>query len=330
MEFKDYYRILGVEQNADAATIKRKYRQLAKKFHPDTHPGDEEAEARFKEVSEAYDILGNSEKKTKYDQMLKYGFGSSSGGGMNFNPEDLSSLFGGQSGGFGDGFTDIFDLFTGRRSGMNRQRQPRVRRGEDIELEMSIGFVQSIKGGTLKLTVPQRTPCDVCDGRGIRPTVNPSHHEHCVKCKGEKFTRERKQVRVDVPAGVADGQRLTIQGEGHRGHGSAPAGQLRVTIRVKEDPRFRRLGKDLYTRLEIRLTEALTGTRLPVDTPTGSVTVTIPAGIQPGQKLKLKGEGVPDRNAPGDLFVEVQVKLPRKLSTEGQELLTRLERECEY
>lgn len=371
MEMKDYYKVLGVPRDAPAAEIKKKYRVLAKRFHPDTHPGDKEAEARFKEVSEAYEMLGDADKRKKYDELLKYGFDPGSGGfrrtgaGPSSRPVDLEELlkgFGGESGGFSDLFERLFGGGGGGGESPFAGGRPRAARGEDIELTASIELSQAVKGGLLKLRFPQHAPCDACGGAGGRPgggmqtcpacrgtghtssgqgafSINRSCpncmgkgrvvREACAKCGGAGAVAVQRTLRVKVPPGAADGQRIRVTGEGHRGPGGAP-GNLLVTLRVKEDARFARRGDDLVTRVEVTLLEAITGTKKTLETPDGEVLVTVPPGVQPGMKLKLKGRGVPREGGAGDLLVEVAVRLPRRVPPETAEKLAALEREWEY
>lgn len=369
MEMKDYYKVLGVARDAPQAEIKKKYRALAKRYHPDTHPGDRDCEARFKEVSEAYEMLGDEAKRRKYDELLKYGFDPGMGGfrrtgaGPGARPVDLEELLKG-FGGEGGGFTDLFErLFGGGGGGAApfESSRPRPTRGEDIELTATIEMAQAVKGGLLKLRFAQRAPCDACDGSGARPgggmrtcgrcngsgRIASGHGafaiqrscpacmgrgrvigDPCAKCDGAGSLTSQRTLRVKIPPGAADGQRIRVPGEGHRGAGTA--GNLLVTLRVREDDRFSRRGDDLHARVEITLGEALLGTKKGVATPDGEVLVTIPPGVQPGTKLKLRGRGVARDGGGGDLFVEVAVRLPKRIPPGAAEKLAALEREWEY
>jgi molecular chaperone DnaJ len=325
MEFKDYYKILGVEQSASPSEIKKKYRTLAKKYHPDANPDNKAAEEKFKAISEAYDILSDTSKKEQYDQMLKYGPGSGS-----FNPNDLSSIFG-QFGGGGQAsqFSDLFDLFGGGGGGgfggHSSPRQRRRSRGEDIEVTTTISFEQSLKGGNLKLGIPQQEICTHCKGTGTYGGQNTG--TTCSFCRGSGNIRIKKPLTVIIPKGADNEHVIKVAGEGNLGKNGGPNGNLIVKLKVKEHSDFKREGLNLHTAVSISFIEAILGTKKKVATPFESVMVTIPAGTQPGGKLKLKNMGVSTATNKGDLIVEIKVSIPKKITDEIRKQLLHLEKE---
>ena len=297
MEYKDYYKILGVNRNASPDEIKRKYRQLALKYHPDKNPDDKQAEERFKEINEAYEVLGDPEKRAKYDQLgSSYrawertgrdpsGFDWSQwasgfpGGGVRVEMGDLEDMLG--------GFSDFFQAIFG---GMGAQRTAsRGGRGRDIEQPVSISLAEAYKGTS-------RT-----------------------------FQFNGKRLEVKIPPGAKTGTKVRVSGKGQKG--IRQAGDLYLVVKVESDPRFERKGDDLYTDVEVDLYTAVLGGEIKVPTPGGSVVLTIPPGSQPGQKFRLKGKGMPklrQRNQHGDLYARLHVRLPKQLSSEERELFEEL------
>ncbi len=301
MEYKDYYKILGVDRNASEKEIKRAYRKLAMKYHPDKNPGDKQAEERFKEINEAYEVLSDPEKRAKYDQLgASYrawqqrgapgGFDwsqwvSGAPGGVRVEFGDLDDLFGG-------GFSEFFNSIFGGMTGRPQRREPYVRtrgRGRDIEQPISISLAEAFHGTSRVLQV---------DGR---------------------------RIEVKIPAGAKTGTRVRIPGHGEAG--AAQAGDLFLRVKVEEDPRFRRQGDDLYTEATVDLYTAVLGGEVRVDTLSGPVVLTIPPGSQPGRKFRLRGRGMPKLRNPsqhGDLYVTLKVEIPRKLSAEERALFQKL------
>lgn len=295
VDYKDYYRILGVERNADEKAIKRAYRQLAVKFHPDKNPGDKEAENRFKEINEAYEVLGDPQKRAKYDQLgASYQRWQSMGGppggfdwsqwmggapgGVRVEVSDLDGLFGG-------GFSDFFQAIFGGMAAGGAARA----RGRDLEHRVPISLEEAYHG-------TQR-----------------------------KISRSGRNLEVKIPPGARSGTRVRVTGQGEAGQGSA--GDLYLVIDIADDSRFTRDGDDLHTEFEVGLTVAVLGGEAGVPTPTGTVMLKIPAGSQPGQTFRLKGRGMPGLRKPaqkGDLFARLKVKLPRNLSPEEQSLFEKL------
>jgi molecular chaperone DnaJ len=347
---RDPYSILGIERSASPDDVKKAYRRLSKEWHPDKHKGDKDAESKFKEINEAYETLNDPEKKRMYDQFGRTS-GQPGGGAGGFD-------FSGFQGGMGDmgDLGDLFENFFGGRGGGAR----RPTRGQDrtvaVELELKdvldkktvqfklsrvrscgtcegSGAAKGAKvvtckqcGGTGQVTrvansifgqVQQRSVCNECHGAGTIPETP------CPECKGEGRTQQTETVSVDVPAGIDDGQQLRLQGQGDAGQRGQQAGDLYVTVRVRADKRFEREGADLRSSVKVPVVDAVLGTELDVETIQGTVTVTLPAGTQPGQVLRLKGKGVPElnRGRHGDHYVEVVIEVPTKLSKQERKIL---------
>lgn len=314
MEYKDYYKILGVEKNADEKTIKAAYRKLARQHHPDVNPNDTKAEERFKEINEAYEVLGTPDKRQKYDQLgsdwqrwqqtggqptdFNWGQYTTGPGGQRVhvqyaNPEDLEDLFGGGSP-FSDFFTSIFGGMGGaggRPSGF--EYQPRPLRGQDIEHAVEISLAEAYHGTTRLLTK---------DGR---------------------------RLEVKIPAGAKTGTKVRMRGEGGSGQAGGAAGDIYLKVKVAPDPRFERHGDDLHTGVPVELYTALLGGEVTVPTLSGEVKLKIPGGSQNGQSFRLRGKGMPKlgrKGEAGDLYAKIEVKLPTKLTSEQRELVEKLRR----
>ena len=349
---KDFYKILGVSSDASEKDLTKAYRQLARKFHPDANPDDPKAEDRFKAVSEAYDVLSDADKRKEYDNVRRFGRtgggggfagarpgGASANGGFNFDPSDLSDLLGGVFGG-------------GRRRG-GPAPGTGPRRGEDLEADLHLSFDEAIEGVTTSVhltsdaacrtcggsgaaagTTPQTCPrcagrgvlddnqgffsfsqpCDQCGGRG-RVIV-----EHCSTCQGSGIERKPRQVKVRVPAGVKDGQRIRLKGRGTPGRNGGPAGDLLVNVRVASHRLYGRSGNNLTLDLPVTFAEAALGSNVKVPTIGGStVTLKIPPGTPTGKTFRVKGRGVPGSKSAGagvgDLLVTVVVDVPGQLTS---------------
>ena len=349
----DAYELLGVPRDADDGQIKKAFRKLARELHPDVNPGDREAETRFKEVAEAYEILSDPERRATYD---RYGYEGLRSGG--YAPTDfgafgslsdiLGAFFGGAEGGagfFGGGGRggpaaggDVgavlqIDLAEAARGTSAELRYEAVGRcpnchGNGAQPGTPITSCRRC-GGSGRLQGVTRTPfgqvvrsvqCDVCHGDGRVP------EEPCSECDGRGRVLEPRTLRVDVPAGIEDGQRIRLAGRGHAGEAGAPDGDLYVSVRVKPDERFVRDGNDLITALDVPAPLAALGDRFEVETLDGPAEVEIKPGTQPGEVVVLKGKGIPDlrRGRPGDLRVVVNVVIPRSLTREQRELLRSL------
>lgn len=310
MEFKDYYNILGVNEDASKSEIKSAYRKLARKYHPDVSD-DENAEDRFKEISEAYEVLKGDEKRAEYDQLRRYGH---SGGGFE-PPPGWESGAGFSSGGFTDAdsrdFSDFFESIFGGMGdmggGFRQQRgQGFAMRGEDMHHQLSLLLEEAYHGcdKSIALTMPEPGP----DGR---------------------VQRRERNLRVKVPAGVRDGQNIRLKGQGGAGIGNGPAGDLYLEIRIAPHPHFRLDGGDLYLTLPITPWEAALGASIQVPTMDGKATMKIPASSREGQKLRLRGKGMPGKNR-GDQYVVLQIAMPPKQTDKSRELFQALADEVPF
>lgn len=351
---RDYYEVLGVQKDASEDEIKKAYRKLAKANHPDLNPGDKEAEARFKEINEAYEVLSDADKRSRYDQ-----FGHA-GVDPNFNPNA-----GGFGGGFGfDGFGDlgdIFESFFGGGGGGARRSQNAPRKGENLRAAVDLSFEEAAFGCQKEIPIsrieecadchgsgcePGTTPevCSVCGGSGqvrkqqrtafgmMQTTVPCDHchgagkiiHSPCHTCKGKGAVRRNKTVSVSIPAGIDDGQTISVRGQGHKGSNGGPAGDLLVTVRVLRHPQFERDDTSVLYRLNINIVQAALGAEVEVPTLDGKVKYTIPEGTQSGTVFRLRGKGIPRLNSTGrgDQFVTVIVETPTNLTSEQKDILS--------
>ncbi len=331
---KDYYKTLGISESATDKEITRAYRKLAKQFHPDANPG---AEERFKEISAAYDVLGDPDKRKEYDEVRRLGpvgagFGGDQGG-FNFKVDDLSDLLGGIFGGAG-----------GRRSRAGRSGP---QRGADLEAELHLSFVEAIEGVTTTVHLTSDAPCHTCKGTGAAPGTSPiicprchgrgvlddnqgffsfsqpcpecggrgTKVEHpCPTCHGTGVERRPRQVRVRVPSGVDDGQRIRLKGRGAAGRNNGPPGDLYVSVHVSPHPLFGRRGRDLTLVAPVTFPEATLGSTITVPTLERPVTLRIPPGTKTGRTFRVKGRGVPQGSRRGDLLVSIEVAVPKELS----------------
>ncbi len=341
MSQRDFYEVLEVAKNASDDDIKKSYRRLAMKYHPDRNPDDPEAEKKFKEAAEAYDVLRDPEKRERYN---RFGHAGLNGGGFG-STEDVFAHF-----------SDIFgDLFGFSSGGANR---PMV--GADLRYNLSVSFAQAATGDEITLKIPKRKYCPDCDGSGAAPGTQPERCEHCggsgqvrrsqgffqlstpcpvcrgegqiirtpcPRCKGQGIIAETKELAVRIPAGVDTGTRLRVRGEGEMGLNGGPPGDLYVVISVAKDKTFKRQGQDLIFTQEITVVQAILGHRLEVPSLNGFVTLEIPKGIQSGTVLRIKNEGMPyvGRDYSGDLLVEVVVKIPTRINEKQEELLREFE-----
>ena len=350
MADKDYYGILGVRRDASAEDIKRAYRQLALRHHPDRNPGDREAEERFKEAAEAYSVLADPDKRSVYDR-----FGTDGLRGQGFSGFDASVF---------EDFEDILgnffgfsfgDLFGGQRSRSGRRRS----RGRDLALEVEISLEEAAAGVEREIKLNRAEPCPVCKGSkrepGTQTTSCPTcggrgqiryqqgfftmsrtcprcqgageiNATPCASCQGKGHVREKRTLKVRIPAGVDDGSRLRLVGEGEAGDEGMPTGDLYVVTRVRKHPFFERAGNDLACEITVSFTQAALGARIEIPTLEHEEVVKVPAGTQPGEIVRLKGRGVRDISGRrrGDLFVKVLVRTPDDLSKEQKALLTKL------
>ena len=350
MASKDFYQLLGVTEKATPEEIKKAYRRLAKKYHPDANPNDPKAAETFKEISEAHAVLSDADKRKKYDMMRRLGAfdpradraerpaGSrTGGGGETFDFGDFGSM------GLGDIFSSIF--------GRGRREEPK---GESIEATLEIPFRTAVVGGKVPISLTMNDTCATCGGNGAAPGATLSQcpecsgrgtisfgqggfavnrpcpmcrgkgkvpSERCPTCGGAGETRTEKRVMITVPPGADTGLKIRLKGQGEPGAGGKPAGDLLVTFTVQPDRFFHRDGLDLLCEVSINLAQAVFGTKLGVKTIEGKkVVIKIPSGTQPGRKFRVKGEGIAKTDRRGDMIVTVQVNIPEQLSPEETEL----------
>lgn len=355
-EKRDYYEVLGVDKNASDADIKKAFRKLARKYHPDVNPGDKDAEAKFKEINEAYDVLSNAEKRQQYDQ-----FGHDA---PNFGAGGFGGFGGGGFGGsadFGD-LGDIFNMFFGGGGGAGAQANS-PRQGADLRYDLTLSFEDAVFGCKKTITVDRWVTCSTCGGSGAKPgtsaeTCSRCHgtgrvtsmqqtpfgrmqtqttcpecggrgkviKEKCPDCGGTGRKRESKTLEVNVPAGVDNGTRLRMAGEGEAGENGGPSGDLYIYIRVRPHEIFTRDDTDIYMEQKINVAQAALGDEIEVPTLEGRIKFTIPAGVQSGARFRLKGKGVKGMRSygKGDQYVTVIVETPKNLTDEQRQLFEKL------
>lgn len=346
---RDYYQVLGVGRDADDGSLKAAYRKLALQYHPDRNPGSKEAEEKFKEAAEAYSVLSDAQKRAAYDRYGHQGVGAAAGAG-GFDPSQFAD--------FGDlfdafGFGDLFG------AGGGRQRRSRAQRGEDVRYDLEIAFEDAMRGIAVDIQVPRveecgrckatgaepedgLTTCPMCRGRGevvfqqsflsVRRTCSQCNgrgqiiRRPCKECKGEGYLRRERKLKVNIPAGVDNGTRMRLSQEGQPGANGGPPGDLYVVLKVGEHPIFDRTDNDLHMTIPINVAQAALGVEMDVPLFEGMEAVQVPAGTQHGDKLRLKGHGVPfvNGNGKGDLYVHFEVVVPRKLSRDQKKLFEQL------
>ena len=358
---RDYYDVLGVDKSADATAIKKAYRKLAMKYHPDKNPGDKEAEEKFKEINEAYEVLSDETKRRNYDQFGHEGVNGQGCGG--------AGGFGGQGfGGFDDIFGDIFgDMFGGGFSGGSRQRRRGPERGADIKQRVNISFEEAAFGKKVQVKINRSEECDQCHGSGAKPGTSkktcPTCHgsgqvqsvqrtpfgniastrtcstcngegevidSPCSKCHGKGSIRKTKTIEVDIPAGIDNGQMIKLGGQGELGTRGGPRGDLYIEVNVQSHPLFTRDGYDVYLEMPITFAQATLGDKIQVPTLDGKVEYEVPEGTQTGTVFRLKGKGIPKlkSNVRGDQYVKVTVEIPKKLNEKQKELVREFAKEC--
>jgi molecular chaperone DnaJ len=348
MAERDYYQILGVERSASLEDIRKAYRKLARKYHPDINPGNKEAENKFKDLSVAYEVLGDADKRKLYDEFgeagLAAGFDADkartyrqwqqqagrSGGGYEYNVDDLGDMFGDLGGIFGGG----------------RRTRSGPARGEDIEAAMDIDFLDAVRGFQTSLNLQRSVQCETCHGSGTRPGSSPTTcpecggtgaksvvqgplqfkatcprcngtgqlpGDPCATCGGTGRVVRTETIRVNIPPGAEAGKRIRLRGKGEAGVRGGPAGDLYIMPRIRPHPILTRSGRDLSMELPITVGEAVRGASVDVPTPVGAVKVKIPAGAQSGQQLRVRGRGVPahGKEPAGDLYLRLMVQVPK-------------------
>ena len=350
---RDYYEVLGVSRGASEDEIKKAYKKMARKYHPDLNPGDKTAEEKFKEVNEAYEVLSDADKKARYDQ---YGH---AGVDPNFGAGGFGGGFDG-SFDFGD-LGDIFGSFFGGGFGGGRRTNPNApQRGESIRMSIAISFEEAAFGCEKAVTVERYETCDTCHGNGCAPGTSPEvcpdcHgtgtvqvrrqtpmgvfatsspcpkcggkgriiHQPCKDCRGSGMVRKKKTIQASIPAGIDNGQTISIRGQGNAGKNGGPAGDLLITITVRPHELFRREGTSVLCEAPITFTQAVLGAELEIPTIDGKVKYTLPEGTQSGPTFRLKGKGIPSINGRGrgDQYVTVYIETPKNLNKEQKEAL---------
>jgi len=352
---KDYYKVLGVSETAPAKEIKSAYRKLSRQFHPDANPGDTSAEERFKDISAAYDVVGDEARRKEYDEVRRLGpmgFGGGAGGA----PGGFSFTTDGGVGDLGDLLGGLFNRGRRRSGGETRGAGPQ--RGADLESEIQLSFEGAASGVETTLNVTSDVSCATCAGTGARPGTSPtvcancggrgvvddnqgffSFSAPCQVCRGQGYRVEdpcptcggagvehkARKVKVRIPAGVRDAQRIRLAGRGGPGRNGGPNGDLYVVVRVADHPLFGRRGDDLLLTVPITFPEAALGAEVAVPTlDGGSVTIKVPAGTRPGRTFRVKGRGIETAKRTGDLLVTVEVAVPAKLSKEERRAIEAL------
>lgn len=365
MTKRDYYDTLGVEKNADKSEIKKAYRKLALKYHPDKNPS-KEAEERFKEISEAYAVLSDVEKRSMYDRYGHAGIDQQYSYEDIFRGVDFGDIFRGTSSGFESfGFDDIFERFFGHRTSFGGKQRRRPRRGADLRYDIEISLEGASEGLETVIRVPRSEICDVCNGSGAKPGTSPKTcpscngsgqiqssrrtafgmftqvttcgkchgqgsiiEERCPECHGNGRVQKTRDIEIKIPRGMDDESQLRLAGEGEAGSGGS--GDLYVVVHIKKHPVFNRRGLDLHMVKEISFTEAALGTKIDVETLSGRIEkLKVPDGTQNGEIFKIRGNGMPGIHGRGhgDLFVEIHVKTPRNFSKKAKKLLEELDKE---
>lgn len=356
-EKRDYYEVLGVSKTADAAEIKKAYRQLAKKYHPDANPGDKEAEKKFKEASEAYAILSDAEKRKQYDQFGHAAFEGGGAGGFDFNSADFGDIFGDIFGDlFGGGGFGGFGGFGGGRRNPNQPMQ-----GANLRTSVRITFMEAVNGCEKEIELVLKDPCKTCGGTGAKPGTSPETckkcngsgqvvhtqqsmfgmvrnvqacpecggigkviREKCPSCRGAGYIAQKKKIQVNIPAGIDDGQSVRLRGMGEPGTNGGPRGDLLVEVRVSAHPTFQRQDFNVYSTVPISFAQAALGGEIRISTVAGDVLYEVKPGTQTDMRVRLRGKGIPtlrNKDVRGDHYVTLVVQTPTQLNAEAKELL---------
>ena len=345
---RDYYEVLGVSKNADDAALKKAYRALAKKYHPDSNPGDEAAAEKFKEASEAYSVLSDPQKRQQYDQFGHAAFdGGAGAGGFDFSNMDMGDIFG-----------DLFGDFFG---GSRRRNSTGPMKGQNLRTSVRITFKEAVFGTDKEISLNLKDECPTCKGSGAKPGTQPKTctkcngsgqvtytqqslfgvvrnvttcpdcrgngkiiTDKCPKCVGNGYIQSRKRIQVTIPAGIDEGQSIRIREKGEPGVNGGPRGDLLVEVYVSSDPVFKRQGENIYSTVQISYVDAVLGGTIRIPTVDGEVEQDIKPGTQPDTKLRLRGKGVPylrNRSMRGDHYVTLTIKVPTKLTEDQKDAL---------
>ncbi|MBR2561094.1 MAG: molecular chaperone DnaJ [Eubacterium sp.] len=360
---RDYYEVLGVDRNASEDDLKKAYRKLAKKYHPDINPGDKEAEEKFKEATEAYGVLSDPDKRRQYDQFGHAAFegGAGGAGGFDFSGMDFSDIFGGM-GGFGDIFGDLFG------GGASRSSRSGPQRGANLRALIHLTFEEAVFGCTKEIELTLKDPCQTCGGSGAKPGTSPETcpqcggsgqvrrtqqslfgmmqnisicpqcggsgkiiRDKCPDCRGTGYTSARKKIQVTVPAGIDDGQSIRIRDKGEPGKNGGPRGDLLVQVSVAEHPIFQRDGVNIFSSAPMTFAQAALGGDIRISTVDGDVLYTVKPGTQTDTRIRLRGKGVPsihNKNVRGDQYVTLIIQTPTKLNAAAKEALQAFDEAC--
>ena len=363
MTKRDYYEILGMDKNASKSEIKKTYRKLALKYHPDKNP-DKGAEEKFKEISEAYAVLYDDEKRKMYDTYGHAGIDQRYSYEDIFRGADFGDIFRGRGVDFNFGFDDIFEHFFGHRMGFDRRS--RARRGSDLRYDIEISLEDAYKGLETEINVPRTEICNVCNGSGAKPGTKPKTCPHCngsgqmrasrrtafgmftqvsacskcngqgtiveelcPSCRGRGAIQKTRKIEIRIPRGVDERSQLRLEGQGEHPGKGAKSGDLYVVIHVKDHPKFKRRGADIYQKINISFTDAALGKKIDVKTLEEKEKLKIPEGTDSGEIFRLNNKGMPRLNSRGygDMYVEVHVKTPKKLGRKTRKILEDLEKE---
>lgn len=365
MAKRDYYEIIGVDKNASKEEIKKAYRRLALKYHPDKNP-DKDAEERFKEISEAYAVLYDNEKREMYDRYGHAGIDQRYSYEDIFRGADFGDIFRGMGLDFDFGFSfdDVFERFFGHR--MDFGRRQRSKRGADLRYDIEISLEEAYKGIETEIHIPRTEICNVCGGTGAKPGTTPKKctqcrgngqlrrsqrtafgmftqittcprckgegtviEDHCYQCNGSGTIQRMRNIELRIPKGVDEGSQLRLSGEGEQGSPRGGKGDLYVVIHIKKHPKFMKKGSDLYVVKDVSFPQAALGGKVDVETLEGAEKLRIPEGTQNGDVFKINGRGMPSLHSRryGDLYVEIHVKIPKNLNRKARKLLEELEDE---
>jgi len=365
MDKRDYYEILGLDKTASKSEIKRAYRKLALKYHPDKNPS-KDAEEKFKEISEAYAVLYDDEKRKMYDTYGHAGIDQRYSTEDIFRGADFGDIFRGMGFDFGSdfGLNDIFERFFGHRTGFDRS--PRRQRGNDLRYDIEISLENAYNGLKTEINVPRTELCDYCGGSGAKPGTNPKTCSQCngsgqmrltrrtafgtltqigtcsrcggqgkiidtpcPECRGKGVVQKTRKIEIKIPKGVENGSQLRLTGQGEQLGRGMESGDLYIVVHTKEHPRFKRRNSDLYQKINISFTHAVLGAKVNVSTLDGIYKLRIPEGIESGEVIRLNNKGMPKLSGRGygDMYIEVHITTPKKISKKGKKIIEELDKE---